>query len=87
MASSWVQQKVVGICHIAGLPCEWFEGELMALLTTIEMSHYLEGWVSTSKSAIGNKRVKKIVMLYQLRFYRGSPSRSKSKGRRFSVCQ
>jgi hypothetical protein len=70
MASSWVLQKVMDIRHIVGLSCEGFEGELMALLTTIETSHNLEGWVSTSKSAIRSKRVKKIAMLHQLLFSR-----------------
>jgi hypothetical protein len=37
-ASSWVLQKVKEICHYVGLSCEGFEGELMALLTTIEVS-------------------------------------------------
>ena len=37
--SSWVLQLVKDILHYVGLSCEGFEGELMALLTTIEASH------------------------------------------------
>jgi hypothetical protein len=59
MASSWVLQKVMDIRHIVGLSCEGFE-----------TSHNLEGWVSTSKSAIRSKRIKKIAMLHQLLFSR-----------------
>jgi hypothetical protein len=38
-ASSWVLQLVKDIHHYVGLSSEGFEGELMALLTTIEASH------------------------------------------------
>lgn len=52
MASSWVLQKVKDICHFVGLSCEEFEGQLLILLTTIEVRHNQEGWASNSKSAI-----------------------------------
>lgn len=48
MASGWVLQKVKDIRHYVGLSCAGFEGELMALLTTIEASHNQEEWVSNS---------------------------------------
>jgi hypothetical protein len=39
------------IRHYDGLSSEWFEGELMALSTVIEVSHNWEELVSNSKSA------------------------------------
>lgn len=44
-ASSWVLQMVKVIQHVIGLSCVGFEGQFMALLTTIEASHN-EEWNS-----------------------------------------
>lgn len=65
-ASSWVLQMVKVIQHVIGLSCVGFEGQFMALLTTIEASHN-EEWNSNSKSAVRSAReLKRIIVLYQL---------------------
>jgi hypothetical protein len=84
--SSWVLQKVKDICHFVGLSCEEFEGELMALVTTIEASHNQEGWASNSKSAIISKReLKRLSCSINYDSTGGSSSRSRVKGRGISV--
>jgi hypothetical protein len=45
-ASDWVVQKAKSFCHIVGLSCEGFEGELLALLTAIEVSRTQNGTTS-----------------------------------------
>lgn len=86
MTSEWVLQKVMGVCHQVGLSCEGFEGELMALFTTIEACRHQRELASNSKSVNRGKReLKRLVSSIYYDSRGGSSSRGRANGRAVSV--
>lgn len=81
-ASDWVVQKAKSFCHIVGLSCEGSEGELLALLTAIEVSRTQNGTTSPfSPLTKSRNRTHRELTRLACTVREVSPTEEKGKGR------